>query len=159
VKKRAARSSALLKVDYQPATTPSPCGGDAWWLNPGEEAQTVEEALALVDDAACAYSQPGGGAGSRSAGWENDDDESGAPREAEGGPPTPAACRRRGPRQLAIAVLNAFGTGGALEAATDALLGIGPTPQTVAAIAELPTESSLHCREPGVSIVGAVHFD
>ena len=40
-------------------------------------------------------------------------------------------------------IVNALGTGGALEAAADAILGIGPTQNTLAAVAQLPENDSV----------------
>lgn len=49
----------------------------------------------------------------------------------------------QGPTRMLARIVNAFGTCGALEAATDAILGIGPTQQTLAAIAQLPESNGV----------------
>ena len=93
-------------------------GGAGGWLNPGEEQLTMDEAGELLRTAVAAYDpatpQPDA-------------------QQAGGGPD--------GSREAAgmARVLNAFGTGAALEAAADAVLGIGPTAETVAAVTQLPT--------------------
>ena len=92
-------------------------GGAGGWLNPGEEQLTMDEAGELLRTAVAAYEpatpapdvQTGGGADGS--------------REAAG----------------MARVLNAFATGAALEAAADAVLGVGPTAETVAAVTQLPT--------------------
>jgi hypothetical protein len=50
-----------------------------------------------------------------------------------------------------MAVLNAFCTGGSLEAAADAVLGIGPTPATLAAVSQLPLGALLAGGDQGAA--------
>ena len=93
-------------------------GGAGGWLNPGEEQLSMDEAGELLRTAVAAYDPATPAPDAQSGGGEPDDG-----RAAVG----------------MARVLNAFGTGAALEAAADAVLGIGPTAETVAAVTQLPT--------------------
>lgn len=101
--------------------------GGAGWLNPGEEQMTVDEGVEMLGGAITAYRS------------QNVDEHEPT------GDNTAAADRSvgRGPIRMLARIVNAFGTCGALEAATDAILGIGPTQQTLAAVAQLPEHNCL----------------
>lgn len=109
----------------------------AGWLNPGEEQVTVDEGAEMLREAIAVYHCQNEGALPGS-------DIIGAGRESGHDIRTFAQ------------IVNALGTGGALEAAADAILGIGPTQQTLAAVAQLP-ESELSPTSPEVLCASNQH--
>lgn len=101
----------------QPEASQTP----ALWLNPGEDQVTVGEAVEMLSQAVTAY--------------HGQDD----PTRVRAADDKPAGCQVDIDRTRMFArVVNALGTGGALEAAADAVLDIGPTQQTLTSVAQIP---------------------
>eukprot|EP01043_Picozoa_sp_COSAG02_P011654 COSAG02_NODE_433_length_22435_cov_151.224078_9_plen_166_part_00 len=94
------------------------------WLNPGEEQVTVDESAEMLSEAIAQYHSQ---------------------TDSVLGRDTIRTVREVNRSTLMFAqIVNAFGTGGALEAATDAILGIGPTQQTLATVAQVSETELSH---------------
>ncbi len=118
---------------HQPAVAEATQGASvsaAGWLNPGEEQVTVDESAEMLSEAIALYRTQ---------------------TDSMQGRDTIGLAREVDRRTLVFAqIVNAFGTGGALEAATDAILGIGPTQQTLAAVAQVPETELSHASADGL---------